>query len=107
MMTYSGYGVRNNQYAIWGVDAKLPMSGKIITRVEKEVDNLPDLVAAVDMGDHENGSDVDLEEKPQNLVANRQPSEGVGHLLRVAFRKVAAREIVGLSERGKPRRGVH
>ena len=76
MMTYSGYGVRNNQYAIWGVDAKLPMSGKIITRVEKEDDNLPDLVAAVDMGDHENGSDVDLEEKPQNLVEIK-PSQGL------------------------------
>ena len=76
MMTYSGYGVRNNQYAIWGVNAKLPMSGKIVTRVEKEVDNLPDLVAAVDMGDHENGSDVELEEKPQNLVEIK-PSQGL------------------------------
>ena len=68
MMTYSGYGVRNNQYAIWNVNVNLPMAGTIVTRVEKEVDNPPDLVAAVDMGDHEDGSDVELEEKPQNLV---------------------------------------
>lgn len=68
MMTYTGYGAKNNQYAIWGVNTLLPMPGKIVTRVEKEVDNPPDLIAAVDMGDHENGRDVDLEEKPQNLV---------------------------------------
>ena len=68
MMTYSGYGAKNNQYAIWEVNTLLPMPGKIVTRVEKEVDNPPDLIAAVDMGDHENGRDVDLEEKPQNLV---------------------------------------
>ena len=76
MMTYSGYGVRNGQYAIWGVNAKIPMPGKVVTRVEKEVDNPPDLVAAVDMGDHENGKDVELEEKPQNLVEIK-PSQGL------------------------------
>ena len=40
-MTYSGYGVRNNQYAIWNVNVNLPMAGTIVTRVEKEVDNPP------------------------------------------------------------------
>ena len=68
MMSYTGLGERNNQYAIWDVNVLLPMAGTVVTRVEKEIDNLPDITAAIDMGDHEDGSDVELEEKPQNLV---------------------------------------
>ena len=67
-MSYTGLGERNNQYAIWDVNVLLPMAGTVVTRVEKEIDNLPDITAAIDMGDHEDGSDVELEEKPQNLV---------------------------------------
>ena len=68
MMSYTGLGERNNQYAIWDVNVLLPMAGTVVTRVEKEIDNLPDITAAIDMGDHQDGSDVELEEKPQNLV---------------------------------------
>merc|ERR1719242_1358430 len=67
-MSYTGLGERNNQYAIWDVNVLLPMAGTVVTRVEKEIDNLPDITAAIDMGDHQDGSDVELEEKPQNLV---------------------------------------
>ena len=52
------------------------MPGKIVTRVETEIDNPPDLTAAIDMGDHEDGKDVELDEKPQNLVEIK-PSNGI------------------------------
>ena len=68
MMSYSGQGTRNNQYAIWDRNVLLPMSGKVVTSIEKEVDNDPDIVAAIDLGDNTSGRDVELEEKPQNLV---------------------------------------
>ena len=76
MMSYTGYGTKNNQYAIWNVNVLLPMPGKVVTRVEEEIDNPPDLTAAIDMGDHENGKDVELEEKPQNLIEIK-PSYGI------------------------------
>jgi hypothetical protein len=40
----------------------------VVTAVEKEIDNTPDMTAAVDMEDQEDGNGVDLEEKPQNLI---------------------------------------
>ena len=46
----------------------LPMDGKVVTRVEKEIDNPLSLAAAIDLRDHEDGKDVALKEKPQNLV---------------------------------------
>ena len=55
MMSYSGYGVRNNQFAVWGRDTYLPMAGTVVTAVEEEVDNLPDMTAAVDMEDAQTG----------------------------------------------------
>ena len=75
MMSYSGYGTRNEQYSVWGRNVLLPMAGKIVTRVEKEVDNTPDMVKAIDLGDHTNGRDVELEEKPQNLI-ELKPTNG-------------------------------
>jgi len=68
MMSYSGVGSRNNNFEVWGKDVVLPMQGKVVTAVEKEVDNDPDMNAAVDLEDHVGGDGVDLEEKPQNLV---------------------------------------
>ena len=67
-MTYKDLGKENNQFAVWNRRIVLPMSGKIVTRVEKEIDNAPNLTAAIDLQDHENGKDVALEEKPQNLL---------------------------------------
>ena len=68
MMSYSGLGDRNNQYTVWNRNVLLPMPGRIVTRVEKEVDNDPDIVAAINLADHTSGQDVDLEEKPQNMI---------------------------------------
>ena len=76
MMSYSGQGTRNNQYAVWNRNVLLPMSGKVVTSVEKEVDNEPDMVAAIDLGDNSSGRDVELDEKPQNLV-EMKPSVGM------------------------------
>ena len=76
MMSYSGQGTRNNQYAVWNRNVLLPMSGKVVTSVEKEVDNEPDMVAAIDLGVNTSGRDVELDEKPQNLV-EMKPSVGM------------------------------
>ena len=67
-MTYTDLGKENDEFAVWDRKIILPMDGKVVTRVEKEIDNPPNLAAAIDLEDHEDGKDVALEEKPQNLV---------------------------------------
>lgn len=53
----------------------------------QEIDNDPDIDAAVELGDHENGSEVDLEEKPQNMVELEIGGEGSPFLLRLLHMK--------------------
>lgn len=83
MMSYTGYGTNNNQYAVWGKNVQLPMAGKVITAVEKEVDNIPDMTAAVDMEDVAEGEDVGLEELPQNLVELKVGGDNSQFMLRL------------------------
>lgn len=51
------------------------MPGQIVTRIESNVDNTPDIVAAIDLNDHTDGKAVTLEEKPHNLI-EMKPSKG-------------------------------
>jgi len=67
MMSYSNYGTRNTDFAVWNKVVQLPMTGKVVTAVEKEVDNVPDMTAAVDLEDNAEGGNT-VEEKPQNLI---------------------------------------
>ena len=53
----------------------------------KEIDNDPDINAAVEIEDHENGSEVDLEEKPHNMVEVEIGGEGSPFLLRLLHLK--------------------
>lgn len=55
----------------------------------QEIDNDPNLNAAVEIEDHENGSEVDLEEKPQNIVELEIGGEGSPFLLRLIHMKQA------------------
>ena len=67
-MTYTGSGEKNDQFAVWDRNVVLPMAGKIVTKVEGEIDNSPDLRAAIDLADHKEGRHVTLTEKPQNII---------------------------------------
>jgi len=67
MMSYSYYGTRNTDYAVWGKVVRMPMAGEIVTAVEKEVDNTPNMTAAVDLEDNADGGNT-VEEKPQNMI---------------------------------------
>ena len=49
----------------------------------KEVDNDPDVNAAVDIEDHTMGSEVDLDEKPQNMIELQVGGDGSPFLLRL------------------------
>ena len=53
----------------------------------QEIDNDPDINAAVELADHENGSEVDLEEKPQNMLELEIGGEGSPFLLRLLHLK--------------------
>jgi len=88
MMSYSNYGTRNTDFTIWGRNVLLPMGGKVVTVMRNEVDNTPDINAAVEMEDHTSGSDVDLEEKPQNIIELQIGGDTSPFLLRlIHFRR--------------------
>jgi len=83
MMSYSGLGRLNTNYAVWGKNVQLPMAGTVVTAVEKEVDNSPDMDAAVDLEDNVGGEGVELEELPQNLIELRVGGTNSPFLLRL------------------------
>ena len=110
MMSYSHYGTRNTDFEVFQKTVILPMDGKVVTVVREvyfypdcanvksshsialncqfqEIDNDPDIDAAVELADHENGSEVDLEEKPQNMVELEIGGEGSPFLLRLLHLK--------------------
>merc|ERR1712127_514767 len=87
MMSYSGLGTRNNNYEVWDKQVQLPMGGRVVTAVQKEIDNEPDMNAAVDLEDNQGGAGVDLEEKPQNLVELEVGGPGSPFLLRLIHLK--------------------
>ena len=80
MYTYSGYGSRLRDFAVFGLDVYLPLGG-IVTHVGRSnPDNAPDMTNAVGMGEAEDGTEVELEEKPNNGV---EVTPGGPFLLRV------------------------
>jgi len=87
MMSYSHYGTHNTDFEVFGKQVILPMDGRVVTVVRNEIDNDPNLNAAVEIEDHENGSEVDLEEKPQNIVELEIGGEGSPFLLRLIHMK--------------------
>jgi len=87
MMSYSHFGTRNTDFEVFQKTVILPMDGKVVTVVREEIDNDPDIDAAVELADHENGSEVDLEEKPQNMVELEIGGEGSPFLLRLLHLK--------------------
>lgn len=87
MMSYSHYGTHNTDFEVFEKQVILPMDGRVVTVVRNEIDNDPNLNAAVEIEDHENGSEVDLEEKPQNIVELEVGGEGSPFLLRLIHMK--------------------
>jgi len=87
MMSYAHFGTRNTDFEVFGKSIILPMNGRVVTVVRNEIDNEPNLNAAVEIEDHENGSEVDLEEKPHNMVEIEIGGEGSPFLLRLLHLK--------------------
>jgi len=83
MMSYNHYGTRNTDFEVFGKNVVLPMSGRVVTVISQEVDNDPDIDAAVEIEDKSSGSDIDLEEKPQNMIEVEIGGEGSPFLLRL------------------------
>jgi len=82
MMTYSFPGENNTDFAVWGRQVSLPMSGTVVTVTTTMPDNPPDLVAATDLMDPEDGK-IPVEEKPQNMIELRVGGESSAFLLRM------------------------
>jgi len=87
MMSYSHFGTRNTDFEVFGKSVILPMNGRVLSAVRNEVDNDPDINAAVEIEDHENGSEVDLEEKPHNQVELEIGGVGSPFMLRLLHLK--------------------
>ena len=84
MMSYEGMGTKNENFGVWGKKVKLPMEGKIITAVKKEIDNEPDLNAAIDLEDNpDGGNGVKLTEKPHNLIELQVGGDSSQFMLRI------------------------
>ena len=83
MMSYAGLGTTNMDFAVWGKKVRLPMDGKIITAVDKEIDNELDLKAAIDLEDNDGGNGVNLKEMPHNLIELQVGGDSSQFLLRL------------------------
>jgi len=83
MMSYSNYGTRNQDFEVWGKSVVLPMAGKVVTVQRDEIDNAPDVNAAVEVEDAADGSEVDLQELPQNMIEVEVGGAGSPFLLRL------------------------
>ena len=66
--SYSGYGTRLRDFAVYGLDVYLPFSGTVASVTISNPDNTPELITAVEFGALEVGSEANLEEKPNNGV---------------------------------------
>ena len=87
MLSYAGMGAKNEDFAVWGRKIRLPMGGKIVTAVKKEIDNVPDINAAIDLEDNPGGDGVDLKEKPQNMIEVQVGGNSSQFLLRLIHLK--------------------
>ena len=68
LMTYSGQGQNLSEFAVFGLDLYLPLSGVVANVETNHPDNPPELNKALEFNTLDNGSEADLKEKPHNLV---------------------------------------
>ena len=80
LLSYQYPATRNDQFYVWGKEVYLPFDGVVATANGSHPDNAPDITAAVEIEDEEDGSTVDLEELPSNGV---EVSPGGPFLLRL------------------------
>ena len=97
MYTYSGYGSRLRDFAVFGLDVYLPLGGIVAHVASDNPDNAPDMTNAVGMGEAEDGTEVELEEKPNNGV---EVTPGGPFLLRVIHQQQVILIISHLSSIG-------
>lgn len=83
-MTYSGLGQELTDYAAFGRQLGLPLSGIVSKVMRSHPDNPPDLIAAIEFTALDNGNEADLDEKPNNGV---EVSPGGPFLLRILHQK--------------------
>ena len=77
----------NSQFSVWNKAVRLPMSGTVVTVVNNQEDNDPDILAAIGLADVGSGSHVTLEEKRHNLLELRVGGEQSPFLLRLLHLK--------------------
>ena len=88
-MTYSYYGTRLTDFAVYGLDCYLPLGGKVVSVARSNPDNTPDIITAVDFGILTTGSEANLEELPNNGV---EITPGGPFLLRVIHQTFVIRD---------------
>ena len=84
MMTYQNLGQALTDFAVYGLRLHLPLDGVIHQIIRTEMDQRPDLIAAIEFEELENGSQADLEEKVNNGV---EVTPGGPFLLRMLHQK--------------------
>ena len=68
LMTYSGQGHNLSDFAVFGLDLYLPLSGTVASVETNHPDNHPELIKALEFMNLDNGSEANLEEKPHNKL---------------------------------------
>ena len=91
MMTYSHLGQSLTDFAVFGLKLHLPLSGTVFKTLRDEPDQMPDLVAAVEFEDLDDGNQANLDEKPHNCV---EVSPGGPFLLRMLHMKQVRKFLV-------------
>jgi len=87
MMTYTGYGTRLTNFAVWNKAVYLPFSGTVSKVMRLNPDNPPDLTAAIQFEELDNGNEASLDEKPNNGV---EVTPGGPFLMRILHQKYAS-----------------
>ena len=68
LLSYQYPATQNNQFYVFGKEVYLPFDGVVTLANNSFPDNAPDITAAVEIEDEEDGTTVDLEERPGNGV---------------------------------------
>ena len=93
-MTYSGKGQNLSDFAVFGLDLYLPLSGTVASVETNHPDNPPELIKALEFMTLDNGSEANLEEKPHNKL---EITPGGPFLLRILhMQQVYTKQIVYL-----------
>ena len=84
MMTYTNLGQRLTDFAAFGLKLHLPLSGTVHKTLKNELDQAPDLIAAIEFEELDSGNQANLTEKPHNCV---EVTPGGPFLLRMLHQK--------------------